>query len=105
MSRSLSPCHLQAIGRIAGQVDRILAIPTSLTTAEEAVQRLKGKRFDYNGEPVDHMMDLNAEQVGGRGGPKGPDHLKEALDRPDLYLLPETELPERRSGSRVSSKS
>ena len=29
----------------------------------EAVKKLKSKRFDYNGQPVDHMLDLDAEKI------------------------------------------
>ena len=78
----------------------------------EAVKKLKSKRFDYNGQPVDHMLDLDAEKIVRAWPAPGsvavvnledclPSALKEAIQNPADYLLPETELPERHRGSRV----
>ena len=36
------------------QVDRFIGLNTKIGTTEEAAQKLKGKRLDHKGEPVDH---------------------------------------------------
>ncbi|CAE6967009.1 unnamed protein product [Symbiodinium sp. CCMP2592] len=112
MSKSLSLCQLRAVGRIAGQAERFAKLTPKIGPAKAAIAKLSAKKFDYSGQAVEHMLELDAEKVI-KAWPKPgsaavvdlqdclPDDLKKALDHPRDYLLPETELPERHRGSKV----
>ncbi|CAE7227472.1 unnamed protein product [Symbiodinium sp. CCMP2592] len=112
MPRVLGNAQLRVIGKIAAQVDRLLARGGTVGPAPEAVKKLKAKKFDYNGQPIDHMLDLEADKVIKAWPSPGsaavvsleeclPPDLRQAIQNPADYLLPETELPERHRGSRV----
>ncbi|CAE7232215.1 unnamed protein product [Symbiodinium sp. CCMP2592] len=112
MQGTLGTNQKKALARIGGQIDRLLEHEVRMPSTEEAVTKLGSKKFDYNGQPVDHMQDLVAERVLAAWPRPGsaavvnlqecvPHELKEALNNPRDYLLPETELPERHRGSRV----
>ena len=60
MARVLGNAQMQVVRKIAKQVDRLLERGGAVGPAPEAVKKLKSKRFDYNGQPVDHMLDLDA---------------------------------------------
>ena len=60
------------------------------------MKKLKSKRFDYNGQPVDHMLDLDAEKIVRAWPAPGsvavvnledclPSDLKEAIQNPADY--------------------
>ncbi|CAE7679050.1 unnamed protein product [Symbiodinium sp. CCMP2456] len=112
MSSTMGANQAKAISRVASQVDRLRARPEKILSAKAAVAKLSSKKFDYNGHPVDRMKDLVVEKVlkaWPRPGSAAvvdlrdclPEELREALDRPREFLLPEAELPDRHRGSRV----
>ncbi|CAE7177202.1 unnamed protein product [Symbiodinium necroappetens] len=112
MARTLTTNQKEAIKRIGEQVDRFISREDRLPPAKAAAAKLCSKKFDYNGQPVEHMRDLVAEKVL-KAWPKVgsaavvdlrdclPEELRTALDRPRDFLLPEAELPERHRGSKV----
>ncbi|CAE7300353.1 unnamed protein product [Symbiodinium sp. CCMP2592] len=112
MGRTLGANQKVAIQRLGSQVDRLIARKEKLPSAKAAASKLCSKRFDYNGQPVDHMKDLDATKVI-KAWPRVasaavvdlkdclPPDLAAALDNPRQYLLPEAELPDRHRGSRV----
>ncbi|CAE7375548.1 unnamed protein product [Symbiodinium sp. CCMP2592] len=87
LPRTLSNAQIAVVNRVAEQITRLISRGGTVGPAPESVKRLKSKKFDYNGQPIDHMQDLVAE--------------KEAIQDPTAYLLPEAELPTRHRGSRV----
>ena len=112
MARVLTTNQKEAIKRIGEQVNRFISREDRLPPAKAAAAKLCSKKFDYNGQPVEHMRDLIAEKVL-KAWPKVgsaavvdlrdclPEELRTALDRPRDFLLPEAELPERHRGSKV----
>ena len=112
MARSLTANQRVAIKHIGEQVDRFIQREDRLPSAKAAATKLCSKKFDYNGQPVEHMRDLIAEKVL-KAWPKVgsaavvdlkdclPEELRSALDRPRDFLLPEAELPDRHRGSKV----
>ena len=108
MPRVLGANQKVAIARIASQADRLIAAGNKLLSAKGAAAKLCSKRFGCNGQPVDHMKDLDCEKVWPRLRVSIyllreclADELKQALDQPRDYLLPESEFCDRRRGSRV----
>ena len=55
MSPVLGQNQREAIRRIASQVDKLIAREEKLLSAKGAAAKLSSKRFDYNGQPVEHM--------------------------------------------------
>ena len=63
MARVLTANQKEAIKRIGEQVNRFISREDRLPPAKAAAAKLCSKKFDYNGQPVEHMRDLVAEKV------------------------------------------
>ena len=112
MDLKLSPNQKKAIAAIAEVVDRNLATEDELPTLAEAKNLLASKRYDYCGNPVEHMMDLEADKVIPTWPKIGEaakccitDFLSgealEAMRTPEKFLLPEDKMPLNSKRSKV----
>ncbi|CAE7806385.1 unnamed protein product [Symbiodinium sp. CCMP2592] len=112
LPRTFSNAQIAVVNRVADQVTRMIGREGTVGPAPESVKKLKAKKFDYNGQPIDHMQDLVAERVIPAWPSVGtaavvnledclPADLKQAIQDPTAYLLPVAELPDRHRGSRV----
>ena len=102
----------QLVKSLAEPIHRFVAPETRMSPAADFGWKLKSKRFDYMGNPVEHMENLVADKVVKAWPTPGnaavvdlkaclPDELASKLDDPHSFLTPKVDLPERRRGSKV----
>ena len=102
----------QLVKSLAEPIHRFVAPETRMSPAAEFGWKLKSKRFDYMGNPVEHMENLVADKVVKAWPTPGnaavvdlkaclPDEFASKLDDPHSFLIPKVDLPERRRGSKV----
>ena len=112
MDLKLSPNQKKALSAMAEVVDRNVVMEDELPTLAEAKNLLASKRYDYCGNPVEHMMDLEADKVIPTWPKIGEaakccitDFLSgealEAMKTPEKYLLPEDKMPLNSKRSKV----
>ena len=112
MDVKLSANQKKAIAAMAEVVDRNVATGDELPTLAEAKNLLASKRYDYCGNPVEHMMDLEADKVIPTWPKVGEaakccitDFLSgealEAMKSPEKFLLPEDKMPMNSKRSKV----
>ena len=94
--QSLGRAQLSIVSRVCNQVERFTANIGHMSTAPEAIKNLKSKSFDYAGQPVEHMLELDAVKVIAAWPEVGhagvvdlkdclPPDLAESLDHPENF--------------------
>ena len=53
----------KAVSLLAEQIDRTVAISEKVPKMGKLTESLNSKRFDYSGNPVEHMLELDARKV------------------------------------------
>ena len=112
MDLKLTPNQRRAIQAIAEVADRTLVTDAEIPTLAEAKVLLASKRYDYCGNPVEHMMDLEADKVIPTWPKEGEaakccitDFLTgdalEAMRSPGKFLLPLDKMPLNSKRSKV----
>ena len=101
-----------AIQQLGETISRNIVTAEILPTVGEAKEMLNTKRYDYCGNPVEHMQELDAEKiiatwpkVGAAGVRYITEFLEgelgEAVSDPKAWWLPRDRMPEKRTVSRV----
>ena len=108
----LTPNQEVAIEILAQTIDRNIMVADPLPPTPKVKEMLNSKRFDYMGNPIEHMLDLDADKViaawpaeGAAGVRCITDFLEgdvlEAVDNPKGWWLQDDRMPLRRTRSRV----
>ena len=63
IKRELTPNQRKAIEQLARTVQRNIITTVKLPSLKEMKKSLMSKRFDYSGNPVEHMQELEAKKV------------------------------------------
>ena len=111
MDGKVSENQKVAIQELGERITRNI-ISSEVPTAGEAKGMLNTKRFDYCGNPVEHMQELDADKVIAtwpKVGAAGIRYITEFLDgdlseavkNPKSWWLPKDRMPEKRTVSRV----
>ncbi len=112
MDVKLTSNQRRAIQAMAEVIDRNVATEDEVPTLAEAKTLLSSKKYDYCGNPVEHMMDLSADKVIPTWPKEGEaakccimDFLSgealEAMQTPERYLLPVDKMPLNSKRSKV----
>ena len=112
MDTKLSENQRKAIAEIAQVINRNILSADRIPTLVEARASLQSKRYDYSGNPIEHMLDLEADKVIPTWPKVGEAGIRciteflsgeslEVMKDPHAWVLPYDKMPEKAKRSNV----